>query len=348
VEGLTSYFRFELKMRTATFLTVLFAASSLLSQSESPETVITLPDAKYLFSLSSSPLEPTLFLVSSPDERNEDGDNAGTPVIVGLGKSGRPVIKTLSAGRVGDGDTAPVWSRDGKTVYFVTERGIFSYGVADDHLEKIWGRTARGLAVAQNGRYIAFWNLSEQDWNHFKLILFDLKYKREKQSWVIPNDYGGDEDWFDLAFAADDRSIYASTFDEEGPVPLKRFTIGEVKPEVVAKNITGVVAGQKGVYFVTERLDNQTLIYTLMAVSDSSGTPQQIKTNLPCRGLTASGSLRWLVCKDYLAGKPKLLFDSAEGVSTPFNPSCDNVVVMANGEFLCSVQGTLRAGNILH
>jgi hypothetical protein len=334
-------------MKTAKFLSLLFVASSFVSQSESPHTLIAVPKAKYLFSLSAAPLGPTLFLVASPDENSEDGENTGTPVLVQLGKSGRPLIKTLPPWQLWDGGSPPVWSRDGKIVYFETEKGIFSYGVADDRMERIWSLTARGLALSQDGRYLAFWDWSEQNRRRFNLIIFDLRNRKKKQTWVIPNNYGADEDWFDLAFAPDNNSIYANTFDEESQVPLKRFTIGAVNPEVVAQNITSVVAGQKSVYFVTERLDKQTLIYTLMAVSNGLSKPEQVKTDLPCRGLTVSGSLRWLVCKENLTGKPILLFDSATRTSTPFNPQSDNVVVMSNGEVVYSMKGSLLDGNNL-
>jgi hypothetical protein len=336
-------------MKATKYLAFLFAVSSLTLQAESPHELLIVPNAKYLYSLSASPRDRTLVLIASLDQ-NQGEVNEGTPTIIHLDKSHRPNINTigpLSVPWVYDSDTMPVWSNDGKIVYFDAEKGVVSYTLTDHRVETVWSGTAEGLALSRNGEYVAFWNRPEQDRNHLKLVLFDLRHKTEKQTWITANTYGGDEVGFEIAFAADDKSIYARTFDDGASSPLKRFTIGSEMPETVSENITSVVSGESAVYFVTERLDQETLVYTLMAVLDSVSRPEQLKSGLPCRSLVVSGSRRWIACKEDLSGSAILMFDSEKRTFTPFMPSHDNVVVMFDGEVIYSLNGSLLTNGSL-
>jgi hypothetical protein len=336
-----------LTMKIGNYLVILLATISLLllPQSEQPRLLARVPNAKYLFAGSAAPSDPIVFFGAAPIETAGEY-NTGTPTIIRLAKSGIPIITTLAAGNIFNVDMIPAWNRDGKTLYFETQMGVFSYRTADDSVEKVWKGSARGLAISRDGKYLSFWIFSQDDRNQLKLVLFDLRDKSEKQTWVMANVYGGDEVGFEIAFAADNKSIYARTYDHIDSSPLQRFAIGSVSPEIVSRNITSVVAGENAVYFVTEKLENDKLSHSLMALPESVGNPEQLKGDLPCRSLAASGSLRWIVCKDDLSGKAILLFDSERKTFAAFEPARDNVVVMSDGGVVYSLKGSLFRSNL--
>jgi hypothetical protein len=330
-------------MKTTKYLAILCVGILFGLQSEKPRVLATLPDAKYLFGLSAAPRESNMFVFASPNE-NEGEVNEAIPTIIRFRNPGQPLIKpirALATPRSYDSGMLPVWTQDGNIVYFETGDGVVSYDLADDHLETVWSGNAHGLALSRNGEYLAFWNLSELYQYQLKLVLFDVKIKKVKQTWVTAIQYGGDLEGFGIAFASDDRSIYARAFDAKEGSPFKRFTIGSVNPETVSTNVTSVVSGENAVYFVTERLVRDSLVYTLMAISDSVSLPELLKSDLPCESLVVSGSSRWIICKDEIPGKASLLFDSEKRTFTPFKPLHDNMVVMSDGKVVYSLKGKI-------
>ncbi len=336
-------------MKTTKYLAIFSAAILFSLQGEKPRVLATVPGAKYLFALSAAPRESDIFVLASPNE-NEGEVNEAIPTIIRFGNPGQPLIKAvreLATPQSYDSDMLPVWSQHGEIVYFETGDGVVSYDLVDDHLETVWSGNAHGLALSRNGEYLAFWNLSQLYQYQLRLVLFDLKIKKVKQTWMTAIQYGGDLEGFGIAFASDDRSIYARAFDAKEGSPLKRFTIGSVTPEVISANVVSVVSGEKGVYFVTERLVRDSLEYTLLAVSDSVSFPEQLKGDLPCESLIVSGSGRWIICEDEVPGKASLLYDTQKRTFTTFKTLHDNEVVMSNGGVVYSLKGSLLTNGAL-
>jgi hypothetical protein len=336
------------KLSATKFLAALCAFTLLGSQSEQSRTLVSVPNAKYLYCLSAAPRDRTLFLIASRDENQGEG-NEGIPKIIQFRESGLPVIKNISAltsSWIYDPLMIPIWSNDGKIIYFDGEAGVVSYSLANDRVETVWKGMASGLALSPDGKYLAFWSETPLHEYKLELLLFDLQSKKVRQTWFTELRYGGDLEGFDIAFGLDSRTIYARTFDEEdGGSPLKRFKIGSPTPELISPNITGLVSAKNEVYFVTEVLENDKLRYTLMAISDERNRPKKLRDDLPCRSLEVSGSHRWIDCRDDGLGEAKFVFDAEQKTFMPVDTRHDNIAIMSNGDIVYSLNGSLLAAN---
>lgn len=311
-------------------------AGMLWSLAVGHNTLLTrVPKAKHLFGLSASPIGKDLFLYRTED-KPEGEITFGAATLVRLGVSPKPRVIGLKVPTSLDDFTIPVWSRDGRTVYFKTGEGLYSLEINAAEPRLLWRGSAGGLALSPDGSQLAFWNLAPKGESPYELVVFDLKRKREIRTWDVESRFGSDRYGFEIAFASGGHSVFARTYDEESHTPLKQFIIHTGESRTVLENCLGLAAAHRYVYCVGRKNEKQ----ALLRIAEGTGAPVEVVSDFRYGKLSTSGTRRWVVAQD-LRRRRFAIYDSEENKLIEFGNHCGMATVLSTGEVVYAYKGAL-------
>jgi hypothetical protein len=295
---------------------------------------IHVPKAKYIFSPAASPSGK--FLAVSISERLPEGEvTSGFPTLLGMDHN--PIlVERLSASESQDTDTPPRWTSDSSRLFFITVTGIQSMSV-ETHKTSILRRGSfAGLSISSDDSKLAFWNLAPAQEHSYTLVVVDLASNTEVRSWSVPNNYEADQYGFEVAFAADNRSLFARTYDTEGRTPLKEFSLTSDRVTEISGNCSGLAYSKDAIYFIGSNDRGP----SLRKIGRGDGQPKETASVFPYDDLMASGTQRWLVARELRTRKWALVDTINDRIQT-VEGKCDSLTVLADGEILYFKKGDI-------
>jgi hypothetical protein len=289
--------------------------------------VIQVPRAKYFFSPAAAP-SGKVFAVNASEQAPEGELTSGFLTLVGMDHT--PILtKRLSTSESQDTDTPPKWTSNGSKLLFVTTTGIHTMSNKTLETRILRKGSFEGLAISPDDSKLAFWNLAPSKEHDYTLVVIDLASNTEVRSWTMPNNYDADQYGFEIAFAADSRSLFARTYDTEGRTPLKKFELISGQVTVVSENCSGLASSKDAIYFI-ESGDQGPVLRTIRGGDSQPTVAAQV---FPYDDLMTSGTGRWLVARE-LRTRKLALVDSTNNSVHAVAGRCDSLTVLANDEIV--------------
>lgn len=320
-------------MKISSF-SVLALSSFVLCAVLSADEAIHIPKAKYAFSPAAAPSEKIL-AVNISEQTPEGEVTSGFPTLLGMDHT--PIlVKRLSASESQDTNTQPRWTSDGSKLFFLTVTGIHTMPNKTREARILRKGSFAGLALSPDDSKLAFWNLAPSQEHNYTLVVIDLASNTEVRSWTVPNNYDTDQYGFEIAFAADNRSLFARTYDTEGRTPLKEFDLTSGSVKVISDNCSGLASSKDAIYFI-ESGDHGP---GLRKIVRGDSQPRDVVSVFPYDDLMTSGTQRWLVARELRTRKLALVDATNDRIQT-VEGRCDSLTVLADGEILYFKKGVI-------
>jgi hypothetical protein len=205
--------------------------------------------------------------------------------------------------------SSPVWNLDGSAAYFETDQGIYQLSLAGGLPKLLLKGASAGIAISPDGLLLAFWRVGQ---GADSLIVYDLSKHSEVRTWKVQDRFDSDKSGWDLAFAPDNYTLYARTYDETSSTPLKRFDLASGKVEIVSPDCYAVAEGKGAVYFIAV----SDAAKSLRKIVDATGRSSLVAKDFGYDSLSTGGSPRWVVSRDYRTSETVILDTETDAIKS--------------------------------
>ncbi|MGO8794152.1 MAG: hypothetical protein ACLQLC_04965 [Candidatus Sulfotelmatobacter sp.] len=233
--------------------------------------------------------------------------------------------------------STPVWQPDGASAYFATDQGIYRLNSADGRAQLLWKGPAAGLAISDDGFWLAFWHAET---GADTLVLYDMKKNSETRTWRVVDRFEGDKTGWDLAFSHDGHIIYARTYGETSSTPLSRFDAISGNMQVVSPDCYALAKGNDALYFV----EVSGSAISLRKISTPDASPTLVTGSFAYDSLWTGGSSRWIVAQDSRTTSVAVIDAETDSIK-PIGKH-DSAAVLSNGRLLTTHGSEIVIGDL--
>jgi hypothetical protein len=310
--------------------------------------IVALEHSNDVLEMAASPLTDDLLVESSSalNSYGEPDDYGGVVYLVHLSGTKPEAVQVMSGNNINSA-SSPQWDPAGKAAYFTYDGGIcapmgssvcgiFALDPQTGSVRQLLGDSTEGLSISADGSLLAFWDYTTGD----KLTVFDVKNKTIVRAWAGEVHNADDLVVRDIAFAPDQKSIFALTYAPKA-LPLKQFDLRTSEVRTVVTNAHFLLSAADGAYFT--QFDpvaaNSTPPRALLRIPSSDSAPETLLKDFPYQLSSISGNGRWIVAHDWERGIA--IYDTRDHTLRLAGKECQAAAVLPDGRAIYATRGQL-------